>query len=764
MNQISAFRLSTYLTVAVAVASLGYAEAQIFPEVGAFAVAVVVTLAVIYRLEPRVRLLSLADANKLAVGIAGAGFVWAGYRIVREYRHDEFGSLGWPLFLVTLIAPVLMAAVAAKFLRREKHAGDYWYLHAAALGGVVLAASTVDRIVGFGLIVVYAVCAVWSLYHFSVARAGGTVPPIPSRRAATTPPLVPVGTPPAGLWGRVGFAGAVLLTTAAGAVALPLYLVTPRSTFEKLEFGHARIEIGFAADQMIDLNKTGDLGLNREPAFEVVAADARGRPKDDLNPEQRWRGIVLSEYHKGTWVRTPDIEFPLISPTARPGGIWSPPDLGPDRYSLTFTVPTRLRSVFLADPVGWVGGGPSPVADVGPNGLTPWYPTTDGGFTPIRERPRGQRDVRYVQYHAPSPNPDLGPGFSILREGGRILTTNPVPAVKEYADSVLGELIGDGRLRPEVRILDTVRLRPPDEFHEAIARAFRDHLGEGGFTYTTELPRVPKGMDPVEHFLLHSRTGHCERFASALALLLRSQGIPAVVVLGFKGCEHVGGGRYVIRQEHAHAWVEALISRPVDPDRPPGPGARRPARLWHWVSLDPAPTAGRRGTDEAGRSDDLLSWGRSAFERYVTSYTEQERERAIRGAADALTSPAFLGTVGGAVAAIGCLIVGWRWRRATPRPAPPSGRWFDRLLSLLAAHGFTPRPGETAREFAADTAATLRGRPATAAVAAVPVEWGEAYYQTRFGGVPLLPDRRADLDDRLEQLRRALSELPRSGS
>ncbi len=71
------FRLSTYLTLALACASLGYAEAELFPEVGVFAALVVVALAVIYRLEGRVGLLSIPDANKLGAGIAlcGAGGV-----------------------------------------------------------------------------------------------------------------------------------------------------------------------------------------------------------------------------------------------------------------------------------------------------------------------------------------------------------------------------------------------------------------------------------------------------------------------------------------------------------------------------------------------------------------------------------------------------------------------------------------------------------------------------------------------------------------
>jgi len=64
---------------------------------------------------------------------------------------------------------------------------------------------------------------------------------------------------------------------------------------------------------------------------------------------------------------------------------------------------------------------------------------------------------------------------------------------------------------------------------------------------------------PVESFL-NSRRGHCELYATLLALSLRSQEIPARVVNGYFGGEWNGvGGFYLIRQQHAHSWVEAWV-------------------------------------------------------------------------------------------------------------------------------------------------------------------------------------------------------------
>ncbi len=64
---------------------------------------------------------------------------------------------------------------------------------------------------------------------------------------------------------------------------------------------------------------------------------------------------------------------------------------------------------------------------------------------------------------------------------------------------------------------------------------------------------------PVESFL-NNRRGHCELYATLLALSLRSQKIPARVVNGYFGGEwNEVGGFYLIRQQHAHSWVEAWI-------------------------------------------------------------------------------------------------------------------------------------------------------------------------------------------------------------
>ena len=67
-------------------------------------------------------------------------------------------------------------------------------------------------------------------------------------------------------------------------------------------------------------------------------------------------------------------------------------------------------------------------------------------------------------------------------------------------------------------------------------------------------------LDPVEDFLVNRKKGHCEYFASALALLLRSVNIPSRIVNGFKGGDWNELTETMnVRQKHAHSWVEAFI-------------------------------------------------------------------------------------------------------------------------------------------------------------------------------------------------------------
>jgi transglutaminase-like putative cysteine protease len=86
------------------------------------------------------------------------------------------------------------------------------------------------------------------------------------------------------------------------------------------------------------------------------------------------------------------------------------------------------------------------------------------------------------------------------------------------------------------------------------------HFFADRFEYSTWQGKPAGGRTPLAGFLLATRAGHCEYFASATVLLLRAAGIPARYATGFSAQEWSKlDGAYVVRERHAHAWVRAWV-------------------------------------------------------------------------------------------------------------------------------------------------------------------------------------------------------------
>lgn len=90
---------------------------------------------------------------------------------------------------------------------------------------------------------------------------------------------------------------------------------------------------------------------------------------------------------------------------------------------------------------------------------------------------------------------------------------------------------------------------------EAIAEYLRTR-----FTYTLEPPLLPSDTDAAEFFIFQSRSGYCEQFANAMAVMLRTLGIPARIAVGYApGDWDASTQEWVVRDMDAHAWVEVFF-------------------------------------------------------------------------------------------------------------------------------------------------------------------------------------------------------------
>lgn len=131
-----------------------------------------------------------------------------------------------------------------------------------------------------------------------------------------------------------------------------------------------------------------------------------------------------------------------------------------------------------------------------------------------------------------------------------------------------------------------------------VANAIRDHL-RSRYAYTLEMTAPPEGMDAIEFFLFESKRGHCEYFASAMAAMCQSIGMPSRVVVGYVATEfNTLTQQYLVRQSNAHAWVEVFLVT----DQDTGHG--------RWETFDPSPPGDieRIHRPPAGIVAQLRSW------------------------------------------------------------------------------------------------------------------------------------------------------------
>lgn len=85
------------------------------------------------------------------------------------------------------------------------------------------------------------------------------------------------------------------------------------------------------------------------------------------------------------------------------------------------------------------------------------------------------------------------------------------------------------------------------------------HIRNKNFSYTLEPPKLDK-KNSIDQFWFDSQAGFCMHYAGALTYMLRAAGIPARVIGGYQGGDiNPVTGHMVVRQYHAHAWIEAWL-------------------------------------------------------------------------------------------------------------------------------------------------------------------------------------------------------------
>ncbi len=347
-----------------------------------------------------------------------------------------------------------------------------------------------------------------------------------------------VASPAQGMaYGLLAIAPVLMLMILAGSFLI--FFLLPRVSSHYLSAYTPTSDVSTGFTDRVQLGRIGQIQQSSTVIMHIeIQNDLQG------GYDLKWRGVALSNFDGRTWSNS--YEQTQVRP-AIDGSYRLAPLLDPRGASAAAGRPIRYR--VLMEPIG-----------------------TNVFF--LAERPqRLAGNFRQVSMDA----------------GGAVYDLDTERPINRYeAESQLAEIDSDElrlaanttpvgldeylKLPPlDIRISNLaqeIAAPAPSNYDKAVAveQYLLTHFG-----YTLELPRsLPQ--DPLANFLFERKKGHCEYFASSMAVMLRSLRIPSRIVTGFRGGEFNDlTGQYVVRASDAHSWVESYF---------PGSG---------WISFDPTP-------------------------------------------------------------------------------------------------------------------------------------------------------------------------------
>lgn len=526
--------------------------------------------------------------------------------------------------------------------------------------------------------------------HAATARAARWSGPAPAAR-------VPWRQLRPGLLALVG-----VLVLLGYAIASGLFVIIPRGVgfqqFAQITPAATGRTTGFT--DRVDLGRGGLISESQATVMEVRIRRESTRTEPYTPTQPRYfRGRVLDTYERGVWSASspgPDGRREVRDPGQR----------------LRLRADRNVSGVLLQEfrPRGGVSRAPifalnRPISlqvSSREQGAVEFEVDDRWRTVTMRATPIG--GLRYHVRSVPETS-DLGVG-----EWTRRPVAPPPPGVV----SIAAEVLRAANLDPDPRT------RPVRDDAQA-ARVLEQYFLSEGFVYTLDSPSPPLRAEPTEHFLVTSRRGHCEHYASALALLCRGVGIEANVVAGYMTDElDPETGATIVRQAHAHAWVEARVGDDLwrTFDATPQGEVRRlsteakglTARLGRWLDSIENTWNTRIATFDNAAQNQLLGRRTRPGEAWSSTWLDDFRRRLQPRDAEPGAEPersrrwSMLALVAGAVGAAWAAWV--LLRRARRRRAaayagvdPDAARFARAIEHTLARHAPRP-PGATLRRWA----------------------------------------------------------------
>src|SRR5688572_7149123 len=549
-----------------------------------------------------VAMLALVMAGGLSYGLA---LVFLGVMIVswnlegtRWQLPERFGLaivlLSIPLFYVdwqyqksigepaerlgvTALAHLIVFLSGVKLVQVKKDR-DWVFLYLISFFEVLLAAGLSFSPVFLGTLTLYLLCGLCAVTAFEIQKARRSI------THAETRLLVPPDSRVFRKGGKRSWRGteaarlpivAVALLLLIFGLALPLFLIAPRSGAAALTRSGGSLTNFIGFSENVTLGQIGTLKQDDGVVMRVRV--------DDPEPPQglRWRGVALDEFTGKAWRKSPEARRSEAA----------------EERSGLFQVGTvealhRLTSqTFFLEPLesAVLFSAPRVVAI---QGDLPFVRVDGEGGLQSR-----RHDYERLMYKAIS-DTDIPP-IDDLRDDMRVY-----PASFERYLQLPENL--DRRIVYHAQFV--LRNAQARNRYDA-AKAIEIDL-QRNFAYSLEMKA--SGADPLADFLFNVRSGHCEYFSTAMAVMLRTHGIAARVVNGFLPGEYnETSGAYTVRQSDAHSWVEVYF-----------PSTRS------WVTFDPTPSIGRTEPVRTGLTAQLHKYVEAIellWFQYVVGYDKQEQ-------------------------------------------------------------------------------------------------------------------------------------------
>ena len=498
------------------------------------------------------------------------------------WKYKLFGAGETGVFVVGMLARMILILTVTKLLQKKADR-DWLFLYLMSFFEVVLAAGLSISPLYLASLILYLLFTICAVIAFEIRKTSHLTDIKNPRHKSeerqinlTKFSILKLPTT------------AIVLLFSIISMAAPLFFALPRVGGAGSGGNLSSLSNVTGFSNSVNLGEIGQLLQNDQIVMRTRVEKSNGKP---LSPV-KWRGIALDNFDNKKWTKS---NANLKEPPIKNEGDFFLLDYAKNKDDLT------IQTVYL-EPIE------TPVL------FTIAQPiAVQGNFQFLRKDSDGivtfqRNDSDRLSYKVYSDT--TTPGLEALKSDDEIYS----PAESRYLqlpekmDERIGVLAGQ---------ITEKHLNRYDK-----AKAVENYL-QTQFGYSLEMKA--QGDEPLADFLFNVREGHCEYFATAMAVMLRSQGIATRVVNGFQQGEYNEmADVFVIRQKDAHSWVEVYF---------PGENA--------WIQFDPTPFAESGGGTSSSGILKKFNYYIEALEtfwiQYFVAYDNQEQRSLVRSVKNSFT-------------------------------------------------------------------------------------------------------------------------------